>query len=452
MKKNIFIIGAGPLPNEKEGIREAAGLRTEQFIRPLQQAGHNITLVLITNKSPNQTHGESDGIEFIRIHRHERQLMSKVKKHVSISSPDLCIGINTFPAFVMAKCLPKNCPFWADLNGWIMAEAQARSWSENSNDIFANAWQQERYILSKADKISTVSTAQKFCIIGEMASIGALKKENFLEEKVLSIPNSTKIFYVDKVDISVANDTCSQNLFREKRTPKDAFIIAWIGGYNNWVDEKTLFEGIETAMSTNKNIYFVSTGGAIRNIANDTFGRFRQMIDNSVYKEKFIFLGWIDTLDMSKVYTESDIGINVDYNCIETQTGARNRLNEMMKFGMPIVTTGGSEIAETIGKEKAGITVKNGDATLLSDAISTMANMSKQELQDYGEQGKHLSTEVFTDEKTLATLLKYAQNPIKTQSTLLPINSSLFFIKNALWYIKKNPWNVVLGKIWQRIF
>lgn len=502
MKKKIFIVGTGPLPSEKEGIREAGGLRTEQFIRPLQRAGHHITLILITSSHTKEHSGTSHGIEWTRVQRHDRQLMSLVKKQVKKSDPDLCIGVNTFPAFVLSKCIPDKCPFWADLNGWIMAEAQARSWSEDNNNIFANAWRQEKAILHTADKISTVSSAQKFCVIGELSSIGMIRKENFLEEKVFAIPNATTVFDIDtpsnsfrihspqidtkrectpvknrenhvehdndnrtdKVDKEDDNMLCSQKLFKGIKTPQNSFIIAWIGGYNNWVDEQTLFTGIVDAMSKDERIYFVSTGGALKNIAQGTFGRFRQQVDKSPFKKRFIFLGWIENEDIRKIYEEADIGINVDYKCLETETGARNRLNEMMKFGLPILTTGGSEIAEYIGKQCAGITVENGNATALTESILTMSKLSvgKSEtavknrtlcsLQEYGKVGQYLSTEVFTDEQTIRPLLQYAESPTKTVLPPLPIDSLYMYIKNIWWYIKKNNWKTVLGKIWQRMF
>ena len=112
-------------------------------------------------------------------------------------------------------------------------------------------------------------------------------------------------------------------------------------------------------MSTCPNLYFVSTGGAIKDVSNKAFSDFLDKIDTSKNKGKYIFLGWINTEDMHKIYQESDIGINVDFLCTETETGARNRLNEMIKFQLPIITTGGSEIAETIGKYKAGECVPN---------------------------------------------------------------------------------------------
>ena len=464
----IFIVGSAPLPNEKEGVREAAGLRTEQFLSPLQTAGHKIILVAISNKAEPENsegmplrHEKKGNMEIFWISRHSKHLTKFLKQKTSGFQPDFAIGVNTFPAYILSTVIPKDTPFWADLNGWIIAEGQARGWSEDTNLHLANAFRQERQILLKADKISTVSSAQKFATIGELASMGLLRKENFLEEKVFALPNCTKFFDIDKSTNPQEN---KKTLFRgsEKfNIPMNAFVIAWIGGYNNWVDEETLFHSVESAMSQNDKIYFVSTGGAIKNIANTTFSRFLSRINASPYKERFIFLGWIETADMRKIYQESDIGINIDFLCIETETGARNRLNEMIKFGLPVVTTGGSEIAEAIGKHKAGICVSNVYSRKkidreniiknISKAILTLSKSDKSDFLEYRQGGQKLSTEIFSEDLIQKPVVDFAQNPEKSILTPLPIQSPLFFLKNAFLYLKRNGIKIFWSKIKQRI-
>jgi glycosyltransferase involved in cell wall biosynthesis len=465
--KKVLLVGSAPLPNETSGIREAAGLRTEQFLSPLQEAGHTISLIAISNKSEEQVEKQIQqesqspkthkNTAITWISRHSPSLKKAIKQSIQTFSPDVAIGVNTFPAYILSTVLPKNIPFWADLNGWIMAEGQARGWQENTNLHLANAFRQERQILLTADKISTVSSAQKFATIGEMASLGLLQKENFLEEKVFALPNCTKFFDIDKSPEKNIN-TAEKPLFRENpqfSLPPNAFVVAWIGGYNNWVDEKTLFEGLEKAMSQSPNLVFVSTGGAIKNIANTTFSSFLSRIDKSPYKDRFIFLGWIETSDMRKIYAESDAGINIDFLCIETETGARNRINEMLKFGLPVITTGGSEIAEKTGQEKAGICIKNGNSEALSKAIASLQKLKEsnfEEFSQYGHNGQRLSTQIFSDKIIQTPVLNFVENPKKTVLKALPIQNPFFFLKNAYWYFKKNGIKIFWAKIQQKFF
>ena len=289
-----------------------------------------------------------------------------------------------------------------------MAEAQARGFAEQTNTHFSNAWRQEKNIIDTADKISTVSTAQKFCIIGEIASTGNLTYHNFNKQIVHSIPNLTDFFEIDKIDKKNYED----KLFRGTKIPQNAVVISHIGGYNNWIDTSTLFQAIDNAMSTCPDLYFVSTGGAIKDVANETFKDFLDKINKSKYKNRYVFLGWIKSEDMHKIYKESDFGINVDFLCIETETGARNRLNEMIKFQLPIITTGGSEIAETIGKYQAGECVQNHNIQALTDKIVKMTKMAKNSQLDlYKKNCVFLQTKFYTPKLVMKEFLNFVNNP-----------------------------------------
>jgi len=467
--KNILIVASGPLPNDTIGIREAAGLRTHQFVNSLKNTDHNITLVCIhnnndfskqieidktdkKNRQNRQNQNTYKNTNIIRLHRHDKNLVKKIKNLIYTDPQknkkiDAIIGINTFPSFICSQICPSDIPFWADLNGWIMAESQARGFSEKTNIHFANAWKQEKAILDKADKISTVSTAQKFCTIGEMASTGNLTYQNFHTQIVHSIPNITDFFTIDKID----KKNYDEKLFRGKKIPKNAIVISHIGGYNNWVDTSTLFHAIDKAMSTCPNLYFVSTGGAIKDVSNKTFSDFLDKIDTSKNKEKYIFLGWINTEDMHKIYQESDIGINVDFLCTETETGARNRLNEMIKFQLPIITTGGSEIAETIGKYKAGECVPNQNIEILTDKIIKMTTLAKaSQLSKYKENCEFLHTKFYTSDKIMSPFLTFLQNPKIRNKQKTKQNTYISFFKNAIWYLQKNGIRKTFYKFIQR--
>ncbi len=464
--KNILIIGAGPLPNDTIGIREAAGLRTHQFVKSVTHAGHRATLVCIHNNDNFQEQIEQDKINntqdkkkfyknttIFRVHRHDKNLKRKIKK--LIDKVDIIIGVNTFPSFISAQICPIDTPLWTDLNGWIMAESQARGFTEKTNIHFANAWKQESFILKKSDKISTVSTAQKFCTIGEMASSGHITHQNFHEEIVYSIPNTTEFFNIDKVNTTKDKKDKKDNkkLFKGVKIPDDSIVISHIGGYNNWVDTSTLFTAIDNAMSICPNLYFISTGGAIKNVSNKPFSNFLDNIDTSKYKERYMFLGWIQTEDMQKVYQESDIGINIDFKCIETATGARNRLNEMLKFQLPIITTNGSEIAKDIKKYKAGESANSGDSTELTKIIIKMATLAKEsKLEKYKENCQFLHTEIYDPKKLMKPLLEFIQNPTIRNKTNTKQDSIFTFLQNALWYLKKNGIQQTVHKFIQRFF
>ena len=132
--------------------------------------------------------------------------------------------------------------------------------------------------------------------------------------------------------------------------------MLWAGGYNTWTDVDLLYDALSTAMEEVPSLVFVSTGGAIEGHDEVTFERFRRKTQIGAASERFHFAGWVPTAEVPSYYFESDLGINVDGLNYETLFGARNRLNEMMKVGLPILTTTGTEISHVISNHRLGLT------------------------------------------------------------------------------------------------
>ncbi|MBI4231605.1 glycosyltransferase, partial [Candidatus Peregrinibacteria bacterium] len=405
-------VGNSPLPDENTKSRPAAGLRTEQFIKPL--IGHyDLRVVTIAMpecydeeiKRKEQKHSET--YRRLNISKEDSALIGSVQKICDEFHPDAIISVNTFPSYIVNQ-LDTKAPIWADLNGWIMAEAQAQAYKMESNAYLAHYWNMERSILERADKFSAVSVPQTYAVTGELAALGRLNAESFAYKFVHHIPNASEWFKGEDENAEI--DVL-------KAVPKNVFVLLWVGGYNTWIDEVNLFKGLTDAMKKCPNLYFVSTGGSIERLENKTFEKFRKMVDESELKDRFVFLGWVESKSIPYIYKRADAGINVDRKCVETLTGARNRINEMMKFGLPVISTLGSEIAQEVEVAGAGITVASGQHELLTDAICEMYE------EWHGGDGRQ-STEMLSWSKSgqeyvkknnykssLAPLLNWLENP-----------------------------------------
>ncbi len=450
--KKILIIGNAPLPNENTKSRPAAGLRTYQFAKPLQKSRHDVRFVTIAmpecyDKEPGDAPDGGDAPGDVPdggdlcFSKNDPRLISKIQKIHDEFQPDAIVAINTYPSYVAAQ-LASTVPMWADLNGWIMAEGQAQAYKMDSNDYLGHYFEMERAVLRRADKFSTVSGAQKHAVIGELAGMGRLNKESFGYEFVHHIPNGTEWFDGEETG------------FREqpeifKDVPSDGVIALWMGGYNTWVDEETLFKGVSAAMSACEKLYFVSTGGKIEGLDNDTFKRFRELIDDSEYRDRFVFLGWVETADIPYIYKRADFGLNVDRMCVETETGARNRINEMMKFGLPVVTTLGSEIASEVSKCAAGICVRSGDAEDLSSAI---CSIYKEGAGSYGENGQNFIKNECNYGKLIKSLEKWFGDLRAAPDRNVKLRfSALGKAKGGLKYLREKGVRKTFKKVFQKL-
>lgn len=222
--KKIFLVGNSPLPTENTKSLPAAGLRTYQFLKPLissigqgssyggtviEKAEHafsakkspNLKICLVTIALPECYDGEppkkdivySEYYRHFSISKNDPALYSEIQKVHDEFMPDAIIGVNTFSSSVVAS-LRSTAPLWADLNGWIMAEAQAQANKTGTNSYIPHYYEMEETVLRRADKISCVSLPQKYAVIGELAVMGRLVGETFGYEFVCAIANGTEMF------------------------------------------------------------------------------------------------------------------------------------------------------------------------------------------------------------------------------------------------------------------
>jgi glycosyltransferase involved in cell wall biosynthesis len=441
----ILLIGAGPLPDEKKGITNAAGLRTQQFLTAITTNFEaELSLLIISEqKSKSQPSGQINYAIYQTAKQNALKEAQKLKKR--LENP-VIIGVNTYPSYIAAQIADKKTPFWADLNGWAMAEGQAQARIISSNAYLQRFFKLETTILKKADKISTVSNPQKLAVLGELALLGRLGQENFFYKPVTAIFNATEFKPLKKRQNEL------NSLFRGEIVPKAAFVICQIGGFNAWLDEETLFKGLEKAMAENPDLYFVTTGGKLQGIDEQTYPRFQERVNSSKFKNRFILLGWIDAKEVIKVYEESDALINVDFETIETLTGARNRLTEGLKYNLPLITTKGSEISKQIAEANAGLVVANGNALELASAINKLAG-NPELAKRLQQNGAELVKKKFSIEKTCTELIKWLRKPdlAPDQRQLVQLKPSLKGQLIAGWqYLKTRGLKQFIKRILRR--
>lgn len=423
----IFILGHAPLPSEKNIENQTAyGLRTWQFLSLLSQQKYQDAKVVLLAEDPKM-HGKEmalkvfdQKISCLYLHKDKRGFLRTLKKAFSSFKPDACIGVNNLASFYLAKLNPK-IPFWADLNGWVMAEAQSQAFVDKDNAYLQVLWNREKLIAKKADRFSTVSTPQKHALLGELATIGRLNWQTEGWNFVDVVPNANQLGTEKTKSSFISN------------VPKNAFTILFSGSYNTWLDWEMLFKGVEDAMKKDHQIYFVSTGGK-----GEIFEKFHKKTQQSKLKDKFIFLGWLEKKDLISCYKQVSVAINVDRDNTETKFGARNRINEWLEYEVPVISTIGTEITKELAAHNLIFGVKMGESRELTQQILTA---KKSDLKKLTTEAKKYAHKEFSYQKTTKPVSTWLENPQKAPDagkSIFTICPTKRFLRQVSFRIKKD--------------
>jgi len=418
MPKRVAIIGAGPLPIYEGQSSMGPGIRTWQLAKPVARRGHEVFLVTFEFaigsdwdfNRPRYTSPleEVGAIEHLSLPEplpgtYDEALQS-VRERLKGFKPDAVVSAGAFFASRVAVALDPPQPLWIDLFGNTMSEIQAKvaRTSSEEAEFFKFLYQSELSILRRGDRFSTLSNPQKLAAVGELSLSGRLNAQNLGYDLVDVIPCGYD---------GECPPVHRQRVLRGVQASEQDFVVLWTGGFNSWVDEQTLFEGLLRAMHEDRTIRWVGLGGGIKGHFQKGYENFRRQAEDSPFKNRFLFLDWIPTDRVQDYFFESNLGINVDLPIYETLLGGRNRMVGWMAAGLPVLTTEMSEISRIVAQEGLGFTVPPQRPDLLATKLVELAHRPQQ-LRAAGERALEYARKQLTFEATVQPLLRWLEQPI----------------------------------------
>ncbi len=129
------------------------------------------------------------------------------------------------------------------------------------------------------------------------------------------------------------------------------------------------------------------------------------------------------TEDVPSYYFESNLGINVDSYNYETIFGARNRLNDWMKVGLPVLTTTGTEISAVVAERNLGLTCDTGDAAAFAERMIWGAR-HREELVQMAEAARTFVHEEYSYARTTEAMRAWAADPYRAPDRGVPVDLS----------------------------
>ncbi len=404
----LLVFGLSPLPFEDMMKNFGPGIRVWQFIHPILDSGHEITLVanripgIYPEKTPPIVEEKNRRFRYIHCTEEYFRNAAFIQKIHDEVQPDALLAATIFAAAPL-RFLKTAAPVWIDLFGHVMAEAQAKVFRYSDDTYLDHFRQHELLALDKGDIFSCVSRAQSFATVGELGLVGRLNRFTTGYEFCSVIPCAMS-------PEPLVHET---EVLRNKLVPPDAFVVLWSGGFNTWTDTETLVAGLELAMEENAGIWFVSTGGQIDGHDEKTYPEFVQRVQSSPFSNRFILKGWIPKSQVPNYYFEADIGINIDRFMYEGMFGSKNRVLDWMRAGLPSLIGELCELSRDLPQKGLAYNFPLQDPRALAERLLYLAD-HRDAVRKTGERAKAYGLKHLTFEATTAVFRDWLEKPEKS--------------------------------------
>ncbi len=411
-RRNILVLGVGPLPVDKTDHLHAPGMRTWQIAQLLISRKHMVSVGLIRfgdfqgegSGAISVPHLEEAGpnlrIYHLRYHAaHTPQALATLHSRLDFA----CVISTTDIMNSIAADIPAALPLWLDYNGDPFAEKQLQGALYGNDATLLDQWRLYLKGLMSGDRFSVSSTPQKHALIGHLGFSGRLNQFTAGEDLVVPMPNCSRAI----------RDSGLPRNFSVKGTyiPTTGRMVLWSGGYNTWCDPETLFRGMEIAMREDPNLYFISTGGEIAGHDTKSYQRFVDLVEASDLVKRFRFLGWRETEEVPAFYRQADAAIVADRFSYEGELGARTRINDWLDFGVPVVASEQCELTRDLASRGLAFLFRVGDAEGLARAVIEACSGTEAVLQR-AKAARAYYNEELSEERVFAPMLDWASNPV----------------------------------------
>ncbi|MFN8551755.1 MAG: glycosyltransferase [Candidatus Obscuribacterales bacterium] len=195
------------------------------------------------------------------------------------------------------------------------------------------------------------------------------------------------------------------------------FVLLWGGGVWDWFDPLTVIRAVKEISAHRKDIKLVFMGIKSPNPKVPLMQmavKAQALAEELDVLNKNVFFSdkWIPYEQRVNYLLEADAAVSAHYDLIETRFSFRTRILDYLWAGLPILTTGGDQLAEMIDANKAGIAIDYEDVKGWMAAIEKLAD--DRDLRELCAKNSHKLAQQFHWSKSAQPLRQFCTAPYHT--------------------------------------
>ncbi|TFV87774.1 glycosyltransferase [Blastococcus sp. CT_GayMR16] len=224
--------------------------------------------------------------------------------------------------------------------------------------------------LARADLVLCASARQRALWIGHLAALGRVNPLTYDEAPDLSRLVTVVPFGVPEATAPRRDRTVLQRTF--PAISDEDVVLIWGGGVYEWFDPEVLVRAVARVLPEHPHLrlVFLGTRHPVAGVRTATDAAREAAVETGTLdRAVFFHEGWVPYDERGHWLAAADLGVSTHKDHVETEFSFRTRLLDYLWCGLPVISTGGDDLAEHIAGEGAGVTVPAGDLEALASAI-----------------------------------------------------------------------------------
>ncbi len=354
--QRVLLIGQGPLPTPSTPRVSFPQLRVDGMRRLLLEAGHQVHTLLV-GQTPQGSPAKR-GVSYVDPKNPSVALL--VGEVLASFKATRVISAGPFlPARIAALAASERLPLLIDVPGDPFAEAQAKDAQDPKRRATLETVALWRPVLARADAFLAISGAQAMALRGQLGLMGRLACAPLTHTWVRVVPVS--------YDFGALPGAVAKG-----KKPGAPLRVLLAGGFNTWLDDETLLEGLHQAMGVLPDMEVRITGGGIPGHHCASFERFKAGALGGPFPERFLFHGWVPHAALPALTRECHVGLWVDRPGLEATLGSRTRALFYTHQGLAVACTPRSDMSRELSTMGLVTPVKVGRPNDLAKALVRM--------------------------------------------------------------------------------
>lgn len=381
----LCVLGVGPWPTEPGAVVTSPAIRTRLFVEALKASKYEVSVILLEDAV--RTSVPIPGVQAaIAVTPEEILEPAKLRGMMDLSFLRAVFGVGSLmPATAatrLATDLDVSC--WVDLNGDPIAELHAmqlRQGGKPDGVARDHVWKLTREALMRGDIFSAVSGPQRHALLGQLGLLGRYGVDWEVSRRVIDLPVGVPPSWTEATPRPDFPE-----LLRERGMNEDTRYLFFGGSWNVWIDEVGMGRALARAMEQDHELHIVFAG-----IPTGPAGdHVRQSILKAIaeYQKRVIELPANAAVSEQELLAWAASALKLDRDIPESETGTRNRLLPMVRWGVHPVTTMLAELETLLVAQGLASGVEVGDHERAAKELLIAVQRSHEEREQATRRGR----------------------------------------------------------------